>query len=129
MRIVARDSSGQEVASTVTSVPTSRELDCDRCHASDASPWAKPAAGWVFYLDPLKDDRLNIQRLHDELNLGEATYQAALVSAGYKAAGPFETVISDATPILCARCHASNALPGTGITGVPPLAMRLVSVA
>ncbi len=127
MRIVARDSSGQEVASTVTSVPTSRELDCDRCHASNASPWAKPAAGWVFHPDPLKDDRLNILRLHDEFHLSEATYQAALVSAGYNAAGLFETVITDATPILCARCHASNALPGTGITGVTPLTAAIHS--
>jgi len=30
-------------------------------------------------------------------------------------------VVADHRPVLCAVCHASNALPGTGIDGIPPL--------
>ena len=31
-----------------------------------------------------------------------------------------EATVANGTPILCAACHSSNALPGTGVTGVKP---------
>lgn len=112
---------GQEVASTVTTVPNSQELQCSQCHASGASRFARPSAGWVFDADPLRDDRLNILRLHDELQASDPAYAAALSQAGYDPAGLFETATAQATAVLCARCHGSNALPGTGLPGISPL--------
>ena len=44
----------------------------------------------------------------------------ALATSGY-GAGLFATATSGGTPILCAACHLSNALPGTGLPGVEPL--------
>ena len=44
----------------------------------------------------------------------------ALATAGYDAAGLFATA-TGGTPILCARCHLSEALPGSGIAGIEPL--------
>jgi len=121
VKITARNSSGQEVASTITSVPNSEEIACALCHASGSSPFAKPAAGWVYHPNPLQDERLNILRLHDERQQGDPAYVPALIEAQYNPAGLYETVVTDGTPILCARCHGSNALPGTGIAGIEPL--------
>ncbi|MEZ6194678.1 MAG: Ig-like domain-containing protein [Planctomycetota bacterium] len=121
MKITARNASGQVVASTVTTVPNSQELDCKRCHGSAGNPAAMPAQGWVFHPDPLKDDRLNILALHDDRQLGQPQYQAALAVAGYNPNGLLATVLDDATSILCAKCHASNALIGTGQPGISTL--------
>ncbi|MEQ8768553.1 MAG: hypothetical protein RL885_31900, partial [Planctomycetota bacterium] len=121
LEVIAKNQSGQVIASTITTVPNSEELDCRQCHASGSSAFARPSGGWVFDPDPLKDDRFNILRLHDELHLGDPTYQAALATAGYNPAGMFATVKQDGVAILCDRCHASNALPGTGISGIKPL--------
>ncbi len=121
MKISLRSGGGQELASTVPSVPNSQELLCSQCHASGTSPIARPAAGWVFHPDSLKDDRLNILRLHDERQSGNATYAAALLAAGYESRGLFLTAARRGTSILCSRCHGSNALPGTGMPGITPL--------
>jgi hypothetical protein len=121
MRIVARDALGQLVASTITTVPVSAELQCSMCHASGASPFARPSSGWIFHQNPLKDDRLNILKLHDELEASNPTYQSALPTVGYDPAGMFVTATQLGIPILCSRCHASNALPGTGLPGITPM--------
>lgn len=118
MKIVARDTAGNVVAETVTTVPNSRELTCNACHASGANPYARPAAGWANDADPLRDDRLNIVRLHDEKHLGDPAYAAALAAAGYDPLGLHHTAVVLQTSILCDRCHGSNALPGTGLTGI-----------
>ena len=59
---VARDSAGNLIASTVASVPNSKEMECSRCHATGTSSAARPSNGWVYDPDPLKDDRFNILR-------------------------------------------------------------------
>ena len=84
-----------------------------------------PAAGWVFNPIEEKDFRLNILKLHDERRFGDPGYAAMLTSQGYNANGLYETVTVDNNSILCARCHASNALPGTGVAGVPPLTQAI----
>lgn len=104
MRIVAKNSSGSVIAETHIVLPISDELDCGACHASGSHDAAKPTAGWVNNPDLAKDVKLNILRLHDEIN---RTTLSTVVAAG--------------TPILCAKCHASNALPGTGVAGIEPL--------
>ena len=98
-------------------------MDCKRCHASNSlSPKAKPNAGWVNNTDPEKDFKLNVLRLHDE-RMPNAVKDnlAALQTKGYttfNSAG-LEATANAGTPILCAACHSSNALPGTGISGIP----------
>ena len=125
VRVVVRDQQGTEVASTVTSAPNSTELECSTCHASGASPAAQPAAGWVFDSDPLRDDRLNILRLHDDRHLGSAAYTSSLQAAGYMTTGLYDTVVTGGKAILCAACHGSNALPGTGMAGITPLTQAI----
>jgi hypothetical protein len=120
MRLVARDAGGAVLASTDVVLPVSDELNCKACHASDGSPAAQPFDGWVHDPDPERDQRLNIVRLHDDLENGTPAYTDALAAAHYDPAGLFATV-SAGTPILCARCHASAALPGSGVAGVEPL--------
>lgn len=105
MRIEARDAvSGALLAASDVVLPVSDEMDCRACHASGAPPAARPAAGWVFDADPLRDHRLNILRLHDERQGGSLLADA---QAGQ--------------PVLCASCHSSEALPGSGAPGVSPL--------
>ena len=121
MKLVARDAVGNVLATTTPVLPVSDEMDCSACHGSGSGAAAMPSAGWVFERNEIRDYRLNILRLHDDRQLSDPTYVAALATAGYSAKGLEDTVRSMKTPILCARCHASNALPGTGIPGISQL--------
>jgi hypothetical protein len=120
MRLVARDGGGTVLAETEIVLPVSDEMDCSACHASGSDSAAEPGSGWTWDPDAELDYRLNVLAIHDD-RLGEAGYQAALAAAGYRNDGLLATVEVADTPILCARCHASNALPGTGLAGIPPL--------
>ena len=84
-------------------------------------PAAQPAAGWVDDPDPERDYRLNILRLHDEMERRPATFQAALAQGRIRRAGPVRHAPTDGKPVLCAACHASNALPGPASRASPPL--------
>jgi len=121
MRIEVRDASEALLASTDIVLPVSDEMSCRACHASGSASAAEPAAGWALDPDPLRDDRLNILRLHDELNALDPDYVAALASLGVSPDGLLASAVTDGRPVLCAACHASNALPGTGIAGITPL--------
>ena len=122
MRLVARNkTTGAVLASADVVLPVSDEMDCRACHASGTEEGAKPAAGWAWDCGSQRDYRWNILRLHDELRGGSAEYLKALKTAGYATTGLYDTAHGGGTPVLCARCHASNALPGTGQAGLPPL--------
>lgn len=125
MRLIARDGNGALLAQTDIVLPVSDEMNCTSCHASNSSASAQPVEGWVNDPDPQRDMRLNTLRLHDDRELGIPAFQNALAVAGYNAAGLFATVINDGTPILCARCHASAALPGSGLPGIEPLTLAV----
>lgn len=116
MRLVAR-SNGVVLASTDIVLPVSDEMDCRTCHRSGAGDAAKPADGWSWSCGPERDVKLNILRLHDERHAGTTLYSNALVWAGY-APGLYPSVVSNATPVLCAKCHKSNALGTTGYPGI-----------
>jgi hypothetical protein len=120
MKVTVRTAAGAELAATNVVLPVSDEMDCRLCHESGAPAAAQPAQGWVFDPNPERDYRLNILRRHDA-RLGSALFDGALNAAGYSASGLYDTVVTQGTPILCARCHASNALPGTGMRGISPL--------
>lgn len=123
MRLTARQN-GQTLATTTTVAPVSTELECSLCHASGGHPLARPDAGWGFDPDPLVDDRWNILALHDDRQGEDPVFQAALATAGYDSAGLVATA-QGGTAILCARCHVSNALPGTGLAGIAPLTQSI----
>lgn len=121
MRLVARNGAGTSLASTDIVLPVTDEMDCRTCHASGSRPVARPNAGWAWDCDPDRDTRINILRNHDDHHGGSATYSNVLRQVGYNPAGLIATVVHDRNPILCVRCHTSNALPGTGTAGMRPL--------
>ena len=133
MKVTARNSAGAVLASTRIVLPVSDEMDCSLCHASGSGPAARPSAGWVNYQEPTappetvaqKDFRLNILRLHDDRQLlaNPAAYRAALAATGYLTTGLYATATATlgAKPALCAHCHLSEALPGSGFGSITPL--------
>ncbi len=130
MRLVARDSTNTVIATSDIVLPVSDEMDCRACHASGSVPAAQPSAGWVFNANPERDYRLNILRLHDELQFSgqAAAYTAALAAKGFNAAGLYANVVADGHPVACAACHLSEALQGSGLPGIPPLTAAVHSL-
>ena len=125
VKVVAKDATGKVMATARTVLPVSDEMSCKSCHASTTiSTDAKPAAGWVNDADPEKDWKKNILRLHDEQKNTNQAFIDALKQLGFSAAGLAATAQAG-KPILCAACHSSNALPGTGIAGITPLTQAL----
>jgi hypothetical protein len=127
MAVRAVDSLGGTLASTNIVLPVSDEMDCSACHASGSGAAARPAAGWVFDANAQRDYRLNILRIHDDRHLGTAGYASALTAKGYSATGLYPTAVGG-KPILCATCHLSEALAGSGIAGIPPLTAAVHSL-
>jgi hypothetical protein len=121
VKVTAKGSSGKVLATAKVVLPVSDEMDCKRCHASNSlAPKAKPSAGWVNDSDPEKDFKYNVLRLHDErMPNAVRDHLSALQSKGYTYDPKgLEATARAGTPILCATCHSSNALPGTGVSGV-----------
>ncbi len=119
-KLVARDNTGAILATSTVVLAVSDEMTCSVCHASGTNDAAKPASGWENNADPAKDIKLNILRKHDD-RFNVTTQVAALAGAGYNyQASLYQTAISG-TPILCATCHASNALGTAGVPGAHPL--------
>lgn len=121
MRLKATNSLGAVLAMTDIVLPVSDEMDCKLCHLSGSGAAAQPAAGWIWDSNPGRDYRLNILRLHDELQMTNAEYAAALVTAGFNTNGLFSTVTVNGRAVLCAACHLSEALPDSGKDGISPL--------
>jgi hypothetical protein len=112
--------------------PVSDEITCAACHLSRPDTEigtprtaARPAAGWVHDPNPENDWKKNILRLHDQKRgTTNATYQSALTAMGLATTGLYDSALAG-KPALCAGCHASNALPGTGIAGISALTSAL----
>ena len=120
MRLEARNAAGTLLASTDIVLPVSDEMDCSACHSATSGPAAKPSRGWSDDPAPERALRLNILRLHDERATGDPRFAPALAAAGYDPAG-LEATALGGTAILCASCHLSEALPGSGQAGIAPL--------
>ncbi len=119
VRVVASDLQGNVLATADTVMAVSDELSCNLCHASNSDPAAKPASGWENDPDPGRDTKLNILKYHDEVN-NIRPFLSALIAKGYLYQASLYQTAKSGTPILCDACHASNALPGTGLTGIEP---------
>jgi len=102
VRVTARDSANRTLATADVVLPVSDEMACSNCHSSGSgrSPGALPRSQ-AFDPDPDKDYKLNILQLHDERH---------------------QTRLRASAPVLCASCHASNAL---GTTQGKPLTQVL----
>ncbi len=98
---VRNAATGQMLTQATTVSPVSTEMHCDFCHADGMQE--DIATGSV---------ELNILTLHDEENQDE-------YPPGHT--GP----LTGRTPILCAECHASNALGAPGAPGVPNLSKAM----
>ena len=113
MRVKAWDRGGNLLAQADVVLPVSDEMDCRKCHASGSGAAARPVSDWENDPNDKHDFRLNILKLHDQKHLQSSQFQMALQAVGYDSGGLYATVKSG-TPILCANCHSSEALPGTG---------------
>lgn len=112
MRVTVRGTGGTTLANSDIVLPVSDEMDCKLCHASGAASGAMPPGGWVWDANKDKDYKRNILKLHDA-SRDPARWPGLLAGVGYKPEGLLVTADSG-TPVLCAKCHKSNALPGTG---------------
>ncbi len=123
MRMIARNSANQPIATNDVVLPVSDEMDCRACHASGTQTAAQPAAGWLWNGLPERDYRLNILRLHDERQFTnhQTLYTEALAARGFNASGLYRSVTVDGKPVLCAACHASEALGAPSYGTIPPL--------
>jgi len=120
---VSTSGGGFTSASTDIVLPVSLEINCRLCHASGAGVAARPEPDWEWHPVPAKDYRLNILRLHDQIRFqtGPAAYSNILANAGFNTQGLYASVVKSGRPVLCALCHLSEAVPGSGQPGVPPL--------
>lgn len=125
MRLVARNGSGTVLATTDIALPVSDGLNCRVCHASGSSAAARPNGGWVWDCDPDRDYKLNVLQKHDDRHLGSGVYSNVLRQAGYDNAGLAVSATRGQKPVLCVRCHASNATADPGLEGMRPLTQVL----
>ncbi|PIY98105.1 MAG: hypothetical protein COY64_07730, partial [Hydrogenophilales bacterium CG_4_10_14_0_8_um_filter_62_70] len=125
VKVVARDSAGNQLAQARVVLPVSDEMSCVSCHAANSSAAARPATGWI--VDPNKEIewKKNILSLHDQKQAGDPVFQTAMTTMGYP-----NGLLASATggkPVLCASCHSSNALGTAGAAGVKSLTAALHS--
>jgi hypothetical protein len=100
--IVVKDQQGNVLATNQVVAPVSTEMRCDNCHSDGA-----------FGISTGKVEN-NILTLHDESNQGD-------YPTGHTGA------LMDRRPVLCAECHASNALGAPGVAGIPNLSNAMHS--
>lgn len=97
--VVVHDAAtGQELARTEVVAPVSTEMHCDNCHYDNGPGNEGLSTGVV---------EQNILSQHDEENRHEYPPGAGDLMAN--------------RPVLCADCHASNALGMQGLPGIPSL--------
>ena len=127
VKVVAKDATGNILATAKTVLPVSDEMTCKTCHSSNTSAAAKPSNGWVNDTTDLeKDWKKNILSRHDDGKLTMALYQQALAAVSYNTGGLLATA-NAGQPVLCAACHSSNALGTSGVTGIKALTHALHS--
>lgn len=107
---VTDSASGAFLARTVTVAPVSTEMTCSNCHGDTGS------ATTAYPVTPTGKVETNILALHDYLS--QASYPTGHT-------GPL--MAPGRRPILCAECHASNALGETGVAGVSNLSNAMHS--
>jgi hypothetical protein len=97
--LVVYDLNGAELTRNRVVAPVSTEMRCDECH-SDNGPGNEGIATGIV--------EQNILTKHDDENMDE-------YPPGHK------NPLMNRRPVLCAECHASNALAAPGVAGIPNL--------
>ena len=127
VKVVAKDKNGNVLATTRTVLPVSDEMTCIECHGSNSGySETEPSTGWENDPNPEKDYRWNILKLHDDKH-DISAYLSDLQAKGYNYQPSLYQTAKSGTPVFCAACHKSNALPGSGIAGIPPLTQAIHS--
>ncbi len=129
VKVEAKSLDGKVLASTTTVMPVSDEMNCKACHGSTSGNMEALPTQPENNPDPEKDYRWNILKKHDEENQAKITQAILnqLQSKGYNYQASLYQTAKSGTPILCSACHKSNALPGSGVDGVPPLTQAIHS--
>jgi hypothetical protein len=97
--IIVKDSlTKKELCRTSAVAPVSNELNCAKCHADEGIATKQGNIAGAGRAE------LNILALHDKLNKGK-----------------YRPTLLESRPVLCARCHSSNALEMKGKSGIPSL--------
>ncbi len=127
-QLVAKNSSGQTVATATVVLAVSDEMTCSACHAPNTNSAAMPGSGWITSGSTMAQNvKLNILKKHDDRwqSSTTSTMLSNLQAKGYTYQASLYSTATSGTPILCASCHSSNALNAagmnTGISGVNPL--------
>jgi BACON domain-containing protein len=119
-QIIARDSSGQQIATATVVLAVSDEMSCANCHAAGTNDKAKPSGGWITQYAPAQNVKLNILAKHDDDHPISPAVLAAVQAKGYPTyqASLYQTALNGGqlnNPVLCASCHESNALNAAGM--------------
>jgi hypothetical protein len=123
-QVVAKNSSGQTLATATVVLAVSDEMSCKNCHGPNTNSAAMPSGGWVTQYTAAQNVKLNILKKHDDMHPISSTVLAAVQAKGYTTyqASLYQTALNGGAlnnPVLCASCHVSNALNAAGInTGV-----------
>ncbi len=137
VQVVAKNSSGQTIATATVVLAVSDEMTCSSCHAPNTNSAAMPSGGWITQYSPAQNVKLNILKKHDDDHPISSTVLAAVQAKGYTGyqASLYQTALNGGAlnnPVLCASCHKSNALDAagmsTGVTGVPALTTSMHSL-
>lgn len=119
VQLVAKNSSGQTIATTTVVLAVSDEMNCKDCHAPNTNSAAMPAGGWITQYSASQNVKLNILKKHDDDHPISATVLAAVQAKGYNyQSSLYQTALNGGAlnnPILCASCHESNALNAAGM--------------
>ena len=102
--VIVRDATTHvELTRSSVVAPVSTEMRCDTCHSNNGEGNEGISSDTV---------EQNILKKHDEENMDE-------YPAGHRGA------LMDRRPVLCAECHASNAIGAPGISGIPNLSRAM----
>jgi hypothetical protein len=102
--------SGPVVAELTVVAPVATELNCVNCHADDMDATTR------YPIEPTGKVETNILAIHDYLNRDK--YATSLANAPELLK---KTPLMDNQPVLCASCHADNAVGMQGVAGIKSL--------
>lgn len=131
-QIVARNSSGQIIATATLVLAVSDEMSCKNCHAPNTNSAAMPSGGWITQYTAAQNVKLNILKKHDDDHPISAAVLSAVRAKGYPTyqASLYQTALNGGAlnnPVLCASCHESNALNAAGMdTGLKDSSGNLI---
>ncbi len=111
MRVQGSDKlSGEILATTDIVLPVSSEVDCRDCHTKGLIAANQTAREGIEnapqFIDPVSPGRFDAE---------QAAKENIIILHNFKHG---TTLLDNGKPVLCASCHASNALGTTGLDGV-----------